>query len=104
MRASSGNGRGGILATLQERGRKNGTFEDAARVTQAIKLALRNSPNWAGLPDSMKEALEMDANKTGRILAGDSLCHDHWHDKAGYATLVANGLAARESEARDEGL
>lgn len=74
-------------ATLRERGERM-----ADSVTQALKRALRDSPNWAGLSDTMKEALDMDANKTGRILAGDALCHDHWHDKAGYATLVAHEL------------
>ena len=81
-----------IHATLAERGAKNGRFADAARVTQALKGALRDSPKWNELPDAMKEALDMDANKTGRILAGDPNCYDHWHDKAGYATLVAETL------------
>lgn len=79
----------GLEITLVERGKKNGVFTEAARVTQAIKRAYRDSPNWESLTEAMKEALDMDANKTGRILSGDPCCHDHWHDKAGYATLVA---------------
>jgi hypothetical protein len=37
----------------------------------------------------MREALEIDAHKIGRILAGDPDFRDHWLDRAGYATLIA---------------
>jgi hypothetical protein len=38
------------------------------------------------------EALEMICHKIARVLNGDPNHHDHWHDIAGYATLVANRL------------
>jgi hypothetical protein len=38
------------------------------------------------------EALEMIAHKIARILNGNPDHHDHWHDIAGYATLVAERL------------
>jgi hypothetical protein len=85
-----------IHETLKERGSKHGKFEDHAAITQAIKDVMHESPNWDKLPDTMKEALDMDAHKTGRILAGDFNHHDHWHDKVGYITLVADTLLPKE--------
>ena len=41
----------------------------------------------------MREALEMTAHKTARILTGEPSEPDHWLDKAGYYTLVANCLS-----------
>lgn len=81
-----------VDATLQERGSRYGEFDEHARITQAIKRAMADSPNWASLPDDMKEALEMVAHKAGRILNGDPDYHDSWHDIIGYVRLVEKRL------------
>lgn len=81
-----------IDLTLQERGKRYGEFHEHARISQAIKRAMRDSPNWDALSDDKKEALEMDAHKTARILNGDAEYHDSWHDKTGYIKLVADRL------------
>lgn len=84
----------GIDATLAERGNRYGVFSEHARITQNIKRAMADSPNWASLPDDKKEALEMLAHKMGRILNGDPDYHDSWHDIIGYTKLVADTLVA----------
>lgn len=78
----------GIGATLAERGSRYGSFTEHARITQAIKAAMADSPNWATLDADMREALEMLAHKAGRILNGDP----HYHDIVGYTKLVADRL------------
>ena len=82
----------GIDATLAERGTRYGVFSEHARITQALKRAMIDSPNWAKLSDDKKEALEMVAHKVGRILNGDPDYHDSWHDMIGYTKLVADTL------------
>ena len=82
-----------IDQTLAERGNRYGSFAEHARITQAIKAAMADSPNWAKLADDQKEALEMIAHKAGRILNGDPDYHDSWHDIVGYTKLVADRLA-----------
>lgn len=82
-----------IDATLEQRGDRYGSFLEHARITQAIKKAYRDSPNWESLPDYMKEALEMNAHKVGRILNGDPHYADSWHDIIGYTRLVEIELA-----------
>lgn len=82
----------GIDATLAERGNRYGDFQEHARITQNIKRAMRDSPNWESLSDDKKEALEMDAHKIGRILNGDPEYKDSWHDVIGYTKLVENTL------------
>lgn len=81
-----------IEATLAERGSRYGAYAEHARITQSIKRAMADSPNWSGLPDDMREALEMVAHKVGRILNGDPKYHDSWHDIIGYTKLVADRL------------
>lgn len=81
-----------IDTTLAERGTRYGEFGEHARITQNVKRAMQDSPNWASLPDDMKEALEMVAHKVGRILNGDPNYHDSWHDVIGYTKLVADKL------------
>ncbi|MEE7442644.1 hypothetical protein [Methylobacterium oryzae] len=81
-----------INKTLQERGTRYGEFHEHARIAQNIKRAMQDSPNWASLPDYMKEALEMNAHKTARILNGDPSYADSWHDIVGYTKLVENKL------------
>lgn len=83
----------GIDATLVERGKRYGEFPEHARITQALKRAISDSPNWGSLADDMKESLEMIVHKIGRILNGDPSYHDSWHDIVGYTKLVADRLA-----------
>lgn len=77
---------------LAERGNRYGDFKEHARITQNIKRAMVDSPNWDGLPDAMKESLEMQAHKIGRILNGDPTYKDSWDDIEGYAHLVSQEL------------
>lgn len=83
-----------IAVTLAERGNRYGAFTGHARITQNLKRSMVDSPNWPGLTDAQREALEMVAHKIGRILNGDPNYHDSWHDIIGYAKLVADELAA----------
>lgn len=82
----------GIDATLMERGGRYGEFPEHARITQNLKRAMVDSPNWGSLTDDKREALEMIAHKIGRVLNGDPEYHDSWHDLVGYAKLVADRL------------
>lgn len=86
----------GVTEVLEERGSRYGAFVNHARITQNIKAAMMDSPNWSELPDDMREALEMVAHKIGRILNGDPNYDDSWVDVAGYAQLVADRLQGKE--------
>ncbi len=83
-----------ITATLAERGSRYGAFPEHARITQALKRAMADSPNWSSLADDQREALEMIAHKVGRILNGDPNYIDSWHDICGYCRLVEARLEA----------
>lgn len=78
--------------TLNERGTRYGDFVSHARITQNIKQAMYDSPNWNELSADKKECLEMIAHKVGRILNGDTNYIDSWHDIIGYARLVEQTL------------
>ena len=81
-----------ISETLAERGNRYGEFNEHARITQNIKAAMVDSPNWSKLPPEMKESLEMTAHKIGRILNGDPSYFDSWVDIEGYINLVSREL------------
>jgi hypothetical protein len=81
-----------IEATLAERGTRYGSFEEHAKISQALTRAMVASRNWNRLDDDMREALHIINNKIGRILNGDPWYHDSWHDIVGYAKLVADRL------------
>lgn len=85
-----------IDETLTQRGNKYGDFYEHARISQNIKAAMVDSPNWDSLTPAMKEALEMVAHKAGRILNGDPNFHDSWHDIIGYVRLVEKNLTPEE--------
>lgn len=82
---------------LAERGKTHGDYSLHAAITQRIKAVLHATPYWSLLTDSMKETLEMNAHKIGRILAGNPAFPDHWADIAGYARLVEKQLVAEEA-------
>jgi len=81
-----------INETLAQRQETHGSFESHAEISQIIKSPMKLSKSWNQLEYDQREALEMIAHKIARILNGNPNTHDHWHDIAGYATLVANRL------------
>lgn len=81
-----------IENTLAERGKRYGSFQSLALITQRIKEIMHSCPSWEGLSYDKKESLEMIAHKIGRILNGDPEYRDSWHDIVGYAQLVTDTL------------
>lgn len=81
-----------ISDTLKARGGRYGVFISHATITQRLKDAMHDTPNWSVLAPDMREALDMVAHKIGRILNGDPNYHDSWHDINGYVKLVADRL------------
>jgi hypothetical protein len=79
-----------LKAILEERGKRYGDFALQARVAQSIKEAI--FMHVGAIDPVIREALEMDATKTSRIVCGDPHYKDNWIDKAGYATRVAEYL------------
>jgi hypothetical protein len=86
---------------LRERGSQYGTFCEVALVAQNIKSAMRHSPNWKRLPADMREALEMIAAKSARILCGSPAHFDSWRDIEGYAKLISERLVSSHGTSED---
>lgn len=87
----------GIETVLAERGSRYGSFLRHADITQRIKSAMRDSPNWESLCHDQRECLEMVAHKIGRILNGDPNYADSWVDIEGYVHLVTKRLTTGET-------
>ena len=87
-----------IEETLSRRGGTYGDFRDNARISQNLKKAMQDSPNWQVLPPYMKEGLELIMLKVSRMLSGDPLYADNPHDMIGYAKLIED-RAAQDREA-----
>lgn len=81
-----------IDKTLEERGKNYGEFRDHAKIAQGLKAEMQSCPKWPILPEDMKEALEMVQHKIARILNGDPMYLDNWHDIIGYTRLVEKRL------------
>lgn len=81
-----------IEEILASRGQQYGEFHEHARITQSLKDCMKNSKNWESLTPAMKESLEMQAHKIGRILNGNPNHKDSWDDIEGYCHLVSMKL------------
>lgn len=82
-----------ITETLKERAQIHGLFEDHALCTQRLKEVVKGCLSdfkkpYGHLRYAQHEALDMIFSKIGRIIAGDPMHTDHWHDIAGYALLA----------------
>lgn len=78
--------------TLAERGSRYGDFTDHARICQGLKKIMVDELGWNRLSDVQKQALEVIADKIARILNGDPMYADNWHDIQGYAKLAEDRL------------
>lgn len=78
--------------TLAERGGRYGSWRLQSQVTQNIKRAMQDTPNWLKLPDYLRESFDQIANKMARVLSGDWSYNDNLHDMVGYARLAEECL------------
>ena len=83
--------------TLKERRKTHGDFNAHSKYAQDIKETMRQG-NWDKLSNDKKEALEMIAHKVARVLSGNENHVDHWHDIAGYSTLIEKEITKKEKE------
>jgi len=94
-----------LNAVLAERGKEYGEFHGHAAISQHFKriAMLHLAARSKTLADDQQEAMEMAFHKFARIINGNENNVDSWLDIAGYATLVANRLAAEETARRGDG-
>lgn len=100
-----------VQSTLSTRANTHGDFIENGRIMQHLKDVVRGGANWNPLAKNsnplteyQREALDMICHKMGRILSGNPNEPDHWHDIAGYATLVENILKTGKSHPSPEEL
>lgn len=82
-----------IDETLAQRGSSYGDFREQGRITQNLKRAMQDSPNWWKLPAYMREGLDMVQHKVSRILNGNPFYDDNFHDMIGYTKLMQDRAA-----------
>ena len=78
--------------TLKDRDSVHGDFAVQAVLAERLKLVMQNSPYWLAATPVQREALAMIAVKISRIVCGNPLYKDHWHDIQGYALLAEQEL------------
>lgn len=83
---------GDVTDTLDQREEQYGDYRDVAKISQLIKMALRDVCDTGSLSYAQRESLDMMASKMARIVSGDPDNIDHWLDIEGYARLVRNIL------------
>lgn len=81
-----------VSDTLKSRKDTHGRFIDVAKISQSIKTIITEAPNKHCFTNVQIEAIDMIASKLARIACGNPSEADHWHDIAGYATLVEKYL------------
>ena len=86
-----------VQDTLGQRAKTHGDFIINGGIMQTLKEECRAMLGWKRLLPHQKEALDMICHKVGRILTGNPNDPDHWHDIAGYSTLVENIIKTGKS-------
>lgn len=87
-----------IQTTLQTRAMSHGDFRHVATTSQNLKRVLNSSSIWREMEPWQQEAMEQISMKLARIMSGNSFDIDHWHDIAGYASLVVREIERRDVE------
>lgn len=92
-----------INETFKSRGDTHGDYKQQSECTMSLyrQLAERARVNKVSLNKTQQHSLMLICTKLGRIVTGSANEPDHWHDIAGYATLIErelNGLDYRTGE------
>ena len=81
-----------IEETLKIRGNVHGNFVDSAYFKDGVRTLIRQTPNYYSMGPACRQALFMIVEKMGRILYGEPIFADHWHDISGYAKLIDDAI------------
>lgn len=77
-----------VESTLAQRQNVHGDYARSAGVKDELLRRLECTPNFEQMDSVGRTTLRMIVEKLGRIMFGDWSFADHWHDIAGYATLM----------------
>ena len=77
--------------TLKQRGNRYGTFENNARLTQAL-MDVVDELGQNDLSPVHREMVHMTFHKIARMCCGDQWYEDNPHDIAGYAKLLEDHI------------
>ena len=84
--------------TLNDRERKYGDFTVVAAAIQAFKMVARSSPGWPKMTAVQRETMDMMFMNQCRILYGDPMHADSWHNACGYAMLATEEFVRQDRE------
>lgn len=88
-----------IERTIESRKNTHGSWQLGAKVAQVLKRTIKSHMTELGPhTDSVMEGVDRICMKLSRIAVGDATEPDHWHDIAGYATLVENAIRQSDSQ------
>jgi len=90
-----------VSDTLKDRHRTHGDYHEHAELATALRRTMQTGKCWRALTNQEEDALLMIAVKISRILCGNPNEPDHWHDIAGYATLVERDILTHRTEDTD---
>lgn len=76
-----------IQDTLKQRGERYGDFAEGSLIACNLKFSMRHETKFDTLPAGQRQALDIIMDKVSRIINGDPMYADNWHDIAGYATF-----------------
>ena len=87
-----------IKQTLNERGKRYGSFKGHAEVSQRLKVVVQEELETREkfLSPVQQEAVDMILHKLARIVNGDANYIDSWRDIVGYTQLVVDELLITE--------
>jgi hypothetical protein len=87
-----------IKQTLNERGKRYGSFKGHAEVSQRLKVVVQEELETREkfLSPVQQEAVDMILHKLARIVNGDASYIDSWRDIVGYTQLVVDELLATD--------
>lgn len=74
--------------TLKQRNNVHGNYARSAGVKDKVLEEFSKTDNWKKLGAEGRQTVRMIVEKLGRVMYGDCFFPDHWHDIAGYATLM----------------
>lgn len=86
----------GLEATLRERNARYGDWPDQAQIIEDMVAALEVWPGWKRMKAYQREGIRHIVDKIARSVSGDPNYIDHWHDMAGYASVVERFMIAEQ--------
>lgn len=85
-----------VQQTTEQRQAEYGDWKEDGGLADALIIMVESQPRWNAIPGFLRQSIRMILVKIARLVSGNSMNRDSWHDIQGYALIAEQRLPSED--------